>query len=93
MYNSTKTMELIREIENSSVDKEIKDFLRVAAFRHTTFNYEKIADFYSNADKEVQELMEKSALVIIDFEKAIENGFVELSKNIIDSYLEDYPDE
>ena len=93
MYDTSKTMQLIKEIENSSIDKEIKDFLRMAAFRYTIFNYEKIADFYANADKEVQELMERLALVIIDFGKAIENGFVELSNNIIDSYLEDYPDE
>ena len=34
--------------------------------------------------------MEDSALVIIDFNKAIENGYVKLSKEIEQSYLADY---
>ena len=34
----------------------------------------------------MQELMEDSALVIIDFEKAIENGYVKLTKDIAESY-------
>ena len=46
------------------------------------FNYAKIADYYAHATPEVQNLMEKSALVIIDFNDAIMNGYVELSKEI-----------
>lgn len=82
MYNTDKAQELLDKIHNSSADKEVKDFLRIAAYRHTVFNYEKIADFYSNADKETQELMEESALVIIDVDKAIENGFVKLTDEL-----------
>jgi hypothetical protein len=33
--------------------------------------------------------MEESALVIIDFKKAIENGFVELSTELASDYLDD----
>lgn len=40
----------------------------------------------------MQELMENSALVIIDFDKAIEKGFVKLSEEIANQYKEDYPD-
>lgn len=53
--------------------------MRAAATRHIVFNYERIADYYASASKEVQELMEQSALVIIDFDKAIEQGFVQLN--------------
>jgi hypothetical protein len=38
----------------------------------------------------MQEQMENSALVIIDFEKAIELGYVKLSEEIASQYLEDY---
>ena len=34
--------------------------------------------------------MEDSALVIIDFNKAIENGYVKLSKEVQELYLEEY---
>jgi hypothetical protein len=34
--------------------------------------------------------MEKSALVIIDFEKAIQLGYVVLSEEIKSQYLEEY---
>ena len=64
----------------------MKDFLKVAAYRHVKFNYERIADYYANAPKEVQELIEDSALVIIDFNKAIEDRFVNISKDLLDQY-------
>ncbi len=79
----TKTLELTKKIqENESISDEIKMFLKLAAQRHTVFNYEKIAEFYAHADAETQNLMEDSALVIIDFKKAIENGFVIMSEEI-----------
>ena len=90
MFNPDKSFELINKIDASSVDNEIKIFLKMSAYRHTIFNYEKIADFYSNADKETQELMEDSALVLIDINKAIEKGFVKLSDAVAESYMEDY---
>lgn len=54
------------------------------------FNYELIADYYAHSNKEVQALMEALALVIIDFDKAIELGFVQLSDDIRTQYLEFY---
>ena len=54
----------------------------MAASRHIVFNYAKIADYYAHADKEMQELMEQSALVILDIDDAIANGYVKLSKDI-----------
>lgn len=43
-------------------------------------------DMLANAPKEVQELIEDSALVIIDFNKAIEDGFVNISQDLLDQY-------
>jgi len=55
-------------------------FLIVAARRHTVLHYNKIADFYAHADAKLQALIEDSALVIIDFNKAIELGYVKLAE-------------
>ena len=82
LYDNTKTKELIEEIKNSNVSEEQKDFLIKSAQRHLGFNYSKIAEYYAHQDKEMQELMEKSALVIIDYDDAIKNGYTELKKEI-----------
>ena len=66
-----------------------KIFLKLAAARHIIFNYENIADYYCNASKEMQELMEKSALVIIDFESAIEGGFLQLNEETKQLYAQE----
>jgi hypothetical protein len=90
LLDKTKTQRLIREIEQSSVSFDEKMFLLDAARRHNVFNYEKIADYYAHASKEMQHLMEHSALVIIDFEKAIQYGYVKLCDEIRTQYLEEY---
>ena len=74
-----KVQELLEEIENSNVSEEQKEFLRKAATRHYGFNYKNVAEYYAHQDKEMQELMEKSALVIIDIDNAIANGYAKLS--------------
>lgn len=90
LYDNQKTKRLIREIDQSSLPTEEKMFLVDAARRHTIFNYEKIADYYANSSKEMQHLMERSGLVIIDFEKAIEYGYVKICEDIKNQYLEEY---
>lgn len=84
MMDRTKTDELIAEIEAADIDADTKAFLINAAYRHTVFNYRNIAEFYAHADAAVQRLMERSALVIIDIDDAIANGFVKLTKTIQD---------
>jgi len=93
LVDTTKSIELIEEINSLDIPDKVKDFLICAAQRHNVFNYENIAEYYAHATPEVQRLMENSALVIIDFKKAIESGFVKLSDEIKKQYLEDYPDE
>jgi hypothetical protein len=90
LCNKEKTHRLIREIDSSSLPIEEKTFLIDAARRHNVFNYEKIAEYYAHSNKEMQELMEKSSLVIIDFEKAIQLGYVKLCDEIRTQYLEEY---
>jgi len=79
VYDLTKYSKLIAKINKSGVTEEEKKFLKFAASRHIVFTYSKIADYYAHADKEMQELMEESALVILDIDDAIANGYVALS--------------
>jgi len=88
----TKYSKLLADINKSDVSEEEKKFLRFAASRHIVFNYSKIADYYAHASKEMQELMEQSALVILDIDDAIANGYVKLSKDI-ERILEESGDE
>lgn len=82
LYDDRKYQELCTSIEQSNLPEDEKMFLKLAAARHIVFKYSKIADYYAHASKEMQEEMEKSALVIIDFNDAIANGYVKLSKKI-----------
>ena len=90
LCDKSKTNRLISEIEISNLPEDEKAFLIDAAKRHSIFNYEKIADYYAHSSKEMQHLMERSALVIIDFEKAIQYGYVKLCDEIRKQYLEEY---
>ncbi len=81
-FDHQKYLRMVHRIDSSNVSEEEKKFLRLAATRHIVFNYERIADYYSSASKEMQELMEQSALVIIDFDRAIEMGFVQLNDSM-----------
>lgn len=93
LYKNERFNQLIEEVENSTISKEEKEFLKLAAVRHIVFNYENIADFYAHSSKECQELMENSALVIIDFNKAIELGYVKLSEEVASQFSQDCKNE
>ena len=84
LYYDIKAMDLIADIKESKLPQAEKEFLMASASRHIVFNYSNIADFYAHSSKECQELMEKSALVIVDYKQAIENGFVHLTAQIDD---------
>jgi hypothetical protein len=90
LYDDSKTKRIINEIKNSNISEEEKKFLILSAQRHTVFNYQKIADFYSNSDKKTQELMERQALVIIDFDKAYKYGYIKLAHEIANQYFDNY---
>lgn len=88
LYDDTKTRELIEEIDRSDAPEDIKEFLRLASYRHTQFNYDRIAEYYAHAEADTQRLIENNVLVIIDFESAIEKGYTTLRDEIADLYLE-----
>ena len=80
--DKSKAQSLIDEIQKSNVTSEEKEFLINAAYRHLCFNYRNIAEYYAKADKQMQQLMEKSALVIIDYDDALKNGYTKLTDTI-----------
>ena len=82
------------QIENSALDKETKDFLRKASYRFIKFDFTKIAEYYSHIENsEEKELFELLALVIIDFNKAIENGFIEMQNEFEKMFAEENNNE
>jgi len=85
LFDRTRALALLERIDAvaDELEPELVDFLRCAAERHTRFNFRNIAEFYAHADADVQALMEDSALVIIDFDRAVELGFVKLSEEVL----------
>lgn len=89
LFDETKTRALQADIRSAKLDPELEAYLLAAANRHTVFNYQKAAEYYPHATPEIQRLMEDSALVIVDFEDAIRNGFVKFTNSIADLREED----
>lgn len=89
LYDDEKAQSLIASIEASGAGEELKSFLRAAAMRHVVFDYGRIAEYYCHAPKEVQRLMEDSALVVIDYNKAVEDGYVRLKSELRETMMED----
>ena len=89
LYDKNKCMDLMNKIKNSNLDSNLKEFLSFASTRFIEFNYNKIAEYYAHSDKEVQEYFEELILVIIDFNKAIEKGFVDFTERFFDEVEED----
>lgn len=74
---------LIKQIDESNVSEEQKEMLRICAYRHAVIHFDNIAEYYTHQDKEMQNLMEENALVIIDFDRAIEKGFVDMTDKLL----------
>lgn len=84
LYDTSKTEELKARIRKTVLPPEVKLYLLAAAERHTKFRYDLAAEFYAHSPKAIQELMEDCALVIVDYKKAIEHGYLKVSDEIAD---------
>ncbi len=80
LVDDTKAKKYLNDIEKANVTEEQKEFLRKAVSRLYVFDYKNIAEYYAHQDAEMQKLMERLALVLIDYNDAILNGYVELSE-------------
>lgn len=84
LYDDSKTHQLVNDICAAGLPGDVEKFLLSAAERHTVFNFNKIADYYAHAPENIQTLFEQSALVIIDYEKAIEYGLVHMTQKLVE---------
>ena len=83
LVDTTKRDALVEQIDAADgVPEDVKVYLRAAAERHVVFRYDRAAEFYAHAAAAVQELMEASALVIVDVDDAIAHGYVRLSSRL-----------
>lgn len=83
LVDRAKANDLVRRIADTpDLPQDVRDFLVAGAQRHLVFDYTKVAEFYAHAAPEVQDLMEQSALVIVDYEDAIQHGFVRVSARL-----------
>lgn len=93
LIDTTYTDKLIQHIKETDLTDDVKNFLIAGTTRHIVFNYAKIAEFYPHQTPEVQQLMENSALVIVDADDAIANGFASFDRTINKlRELDDYND-
>ena len=75
LLDQTRSQQLQKQIEQTNLPDDVREFLMLATTRHIVFNYQKIAEFYPHQSAEIQDLMEKSVLIIIDADDAIANGY------------------
>lgn len=92
LIDTTVTDKLCAEIDKSNLSNEEKAFLKKAAERHTVFNFGKIANYYAHSGIEMQDHIENSAMVIIDYDKALERGFVNIREEM-ENQLKDENDD
>jgi len=76
-------LKFTREIEaDDKLSGSQKNVLTALATRFIIFRYEKIADYYAQTNDHMKEWLEKLRCVIVDKDKAIQNGYIK--------YMEDY---
>jgi hypothetical protein len=89
LYDRVHTDKLIAEIQDAEMPENLRSFLIAAAERHTRFHFQNIAEYYAHSEADVQRLMERSALVVIDFDQALELGYAQLSSDTAEQYKAD----
>jgi len=85
LYDDERTRKFIKEIKDSDLPDNEKSFLISSAHRLTVFDYAKIADYYARGGEVLKRLMERMALIVIDYDEAIEYGYVNLCDKIFDN--------
>ena len=87
MINTDRADQLIEKINKLEIKEETKQFLLKTATRLYEFRYDNIAEFYAHQNEDIKNIMEELALVIIDFKKGIEQGYIELNNFIEECFL------
>jgi hypothetical protein len=90
-FDEAYCLKLLKAIDASDLPENEKHFLRAAAYRHVVFNFQEIANYYAHSQADVQQLMEDSALVIVDLDAAIKNGWTALGASLDNLFAKDEP--
>lgn len=85
LYDMEKYIVIMENIDKSKLPEDIKEFLKLGATRFIKFNFSNIAEYFAHSDKSVKDYFVEQALVIVDYEKAIELGFVRFIEEMTDS--------
>lgn len=89
LFDTDRYEELLQLIDAADLPDEKRRFLEFAAQRHIVFDYENIAEFYAHEDPEMQELMERLTLVILDYDQAVEQGYVNFVQEALGTEVAD----
>lgn len=80
--------ELTEKIDRAPIPYDLKEVLKITACRFAKIDFSKIAEFYAQSEKTIQELMEDQCLVVIDFGDAVKKGLAHLGEKIVKLYTD-----
>lgn len=80
--------ELTEKIDRAPIPYDLKEVLKITACRFAKIDFSKIAEFYAQSEKTIQELMEDQCLVVIDFGDAVKKGLAHLDEKIVKLYTD-----
>ena len=93
LYDEKEVKVIEAKIQSADIPEDVRDMLMKSAQRFRRFDFARAAEYYSQCtDPVIRALMESTAMVIVDFGQAIENGFVELAEEIKEEYQKEYED-
>jgi hypothetical protein len=84
LVNLEKYSDLINQIDNSDIDKSLKEILKIRASFFVDFNFQRIADFYHHSSIETRDLFEKLGMIILAPKEALEKGFISIGEEILE---------
>jgi hypothetical protein len=83
LYDATEAEKLLEEVRKVE-DAELRRFLEYSAIRFVRWRFDKIAEYYAHSDDNVKAIFRRLALVIVDFDEALERGWVKLTERIFE---------
>lgn len=87
--NTEKYVKLVNEINGSNLTESEKKFLRLGATRWIQFRYDNIAQYFcTKANPEFQKMLQRLAMVLIDFDDVLENNLTD-AQNFVYSLAKD----
>ena len=83
LYDATEAEKLLEEVRKVE-DEELRRFLEYSAIRFVCWRFDRIAEYYAHSDDNVKAIFRRLALVIVDFDEALERGWVKLTDRVFE---------